>query len=204
MRRMEFKPVVLEGRHVRLEPLDLAKHWDGLRAIGLAPELWRFTAAKVKDASDLRRYFEKAIDEQARGVSLPFVHVHRASGRVAGSTRFGNITREHRRVEIGWTWLGLEYQRTVLNTETKYLMLRHAFEVEGCMRVELKTSSTNARSQAAMRRLGLVEEGTFRKWMFNEDGTPRDTVWFSCTDDEWPAMKARLEGMLAVGAGREK
>ena len=204
MRRMEFKPVVLEGRHVRLEPLDLAKHWYGLRAIGLAPELWRFTAAKVKDASDLRRYFEKAIDEQARGVSLPFVHVHRASGRVAGSTRFGNITREHRRVEIGWTWLGLEYQRTVLNTETKYLMLRHAFEVEGCMRVELKTSSTNARSQAAMRRLGLVEEGTFRKWMFNEDGTPRDTVWFSCTDDEWPAMKARLEGMLAVGAGREK
>ena len=193
---MEFKPVVLEGRHVRLEPLDLARHWDGLRAIGLAPELWRFTAAKVKTEADLRSYLEKAVDEQARGVSLPFVHVHRASGRVAGSTRFGNITREHRRVEIGWTWLGLDYQRTVLNTETKYLMLRHAFEVEGCMRVELKTSSTNSKSQAAMRRLGLVEEGTFRKWMFNEDGTPRDTVWFSCTDDEWPAMKARLEGLL--------
>jgi RimJ/RimL family protein N-acetyltransferase len=194
---MEFKPVVLEGRHVRLEPLDLGRHWDGLRAIGLAPELWRFTAAKVKNEADLRAYFEKALDELARGVSLPFVHVHRASGRVAGSTRFGNITREHRRVEIGWTWLGLDHQRTVLNTETKHLMLRHAFEVERCMRVELKTSSTNAKSQAAMRRLGLVEEGTFRKWMFNEDGTPRDTVWFSCTDDEWPAMKARLEGMLA-------
>ena len=193
---MEFKPVVLEGRHVRLEPLDLAKHWDGLRAIGLAPELWRFTAAKVKDEADLKRYFEKALDELARGVSLPFVHVHRASGRVAGSTRFGNITREHRRVEIGWTWLGLEHQRTVLNTETKYLMLRHAFEVEGCMRVELKTSSTNAKSQNAMRRLGLVEEGTFRKWMFNEDCTPRDTMWFRCVDDEWPAMKARLEAML--------
>ena len=201
--RMEFKPVVLEGHHVRLEPLDLARHWDGLRAIGLAPELWRFTAAKVKTEADLRSYFEKAVDEQVRGVSLPFVHVHRASGKVAGSTRFGNITREHRRVEIGWTWLGLDHQRTVLNTETKYLMLRHAFEVEGCMRVELKTSSTNMRSQAAMRRLGLVEEGTFRKWMFNEDGTPRDTMWFSCIDDEWPAMKARLEGMLARGEVRK-
>jgi RimJ/RimL family protein N-acetyltransferase len=195
--RMEFSPVTLEGRHVRLEPLDLAKHWDGLRAIGLAPELWRFTAAKVKTEADLRSYFEKAVDEQARGVSLPFVHVQRASGNVAGSTRFGNITREHRRVEIGWTWLGLDYQRTVLNTETKYLMLRHAFEVEGCMRVELKTSSTNDKSQTAMRRLGLVEEGTFRKWMFNEDGTPRDTMWFSCIEDEWPEMKVRLEGMLA-------
>jgi RimJ/RimL family protein N-acetyltransferase len=201
--RMEFIPVVLEGLHVRLEPLDLTRHWDGLRAIGLAPELWRFTAAKVKTEADLRSYFEKAVDEQARGVSLPFVHVHRASGKVAGSTRFGNITREHRRVEIGWTWLGLDHQRTVLNTETKYLMLRHAFEVEGCMRVELKTSSTNMKSQAAMRRLGLVEEGTFRKWMFNEDGTPRDTMWFSCIDDEWPAMKARLEGMLARGEVRK-
>jgi len=182
---------------VRLEPLDMATHWDGLLAIGLTPELWRFTAAQVETQADLRRYFEKAVDEQRRGVSLPFVHVQRASGTVAGSTRFGNITREHRRVEIGWTWLGLEFQRTVLNTEAKYLMLRHAFEVEGCMRVELKTSSTNLKSQAAMRRLGLVEEGTFRKWMFNDDGTPRDTVWFSVTDDEWPEMKARLEGLLA-------
>ena len=197
--RMEFTPTVLEGRHVRLEPLDLARHWDGLRAIGVEPELWRFTAAKVRSEADLCRYLEKAVDEQKRGVSLPLVHVQRSSGRVAGSTRFGNITREHRRVEIGWTWLGLDFQRTALNTEAKYLMLRHAFEVEGCMRVEFKTSSTNLKSQSAMRRLGLVEEGTFRKWMFNEDGTPRDTVWFSCTDDEWPAMKARLEGVMARG-----
>jgi len=198
--RMEFTPVTLEGHHVRLEPLDLSRHWDGLRAVGLSRELWRFTAAKVRTEAELRNYFEKAADEQTRGVSLPFVHVHRASNRVAGSTRFGNITREHRRVEIGWTWLGLDHQRTALNTEAKYLMLRHAFEVEGCMRVELKTSTTNLKSQEAMRRLGLIEEGTFRKWMFNEDGTSRDTMWFRCTDDEWPAMKTRLEGMLARGA----
>jgi RimJ/RimL family protein N-acetyltransferase len=194
---MDLRPVVLEGRQVRLEPLNLARHWDGLRAVGLEPELWRFTSALVREAADLRRYFEKAVDERDRGVAVPFVTVHRASGRVAGSTRFGSIVPEHKRVEIGWTWLGSEFQRTALNTEAKYLMLRHAFETWGCMRVELKTSSTNLKSQAAMRRLGLVEEGLFRKWMFNENGSPRDTVWFSCVDDEWPAMKARLEGMLA-------
>jgi RimJ/RimL family protein N-acetyltransferase len=194
---MDLRPVVLEGRHVRLEPLNLARHWDGLRAVGLEPELWRFTSALVREAADLRRYFEKAVDERDRGVAVPFVTVHRASGRVAGSTRFGSIVPEHKRVEIGWTWLGSEFQRTALNTEAKYLMLRHAFETWGCMRVELKTSSTNLKSQAAMRRLGLVEEGLFRKWMFNDNGSPRDTVWFSCVDDEWPAMKARLEGMLA-------
>lgn len=193
---MDIRPVTLEGRFVRLEPLDLDRHWDGLRAVGLEPELWRFTSALVRDEAELRRYLEKAIDERDRGVSLPFVTIRRADDRVAGSTRFGSVVREHRRVEIGWTWLGTEFQRTALNTEAKLLMLRHAFETWGCMRVELKTSSTNLKSQAAMRRLGLVEEGVFRKWMLNENGTPRDTVWFSCTDDEWPAMKARLEGML--------
>ena len=200
---MDIQPVTLEGTHVRLEPLDLARHWDGLRAIGLAPELWRFIAAKVANEAQLRRYFEKALEEQAAGSALPFVTIHRASGRVAGSTRFGNISQENRRVEIGWTWLGLDYQRSALNTEAKYVMLRHAFETWGCMRVEFKTSLTNLKSQNAMRRLGLVEEGTFRKWMFNEDGTTRDTVWFSCIDDVWPAMKSRLEQMMARYSGRQ-
>ena len=194
---MDLQPVTLEGRHVRLEPLDLARHWEGLRAVGLEPELWRFTAARVRDEAELRRYLERALDERDRGVSLPFATIQRSSGRVAGSTRFGSIVREHNRAEIGWTWLGTEFQRSALNTEAKYLMLRHAFETWSARRVEFKTSGTNLKSQAAMRRLGLVEEGTFRKWMFNEDGTSRDAIWFSCIDDEWPAMKARLEGMLA-------
>src|SRR5262249_9185687 len=156
--RMEIRPVTLEGRHVRLEPLDLARHWPGLLAVGLEPPLWLYTNARVRDEDDLRRYFERALAECDRGVSLPFATIHRASGRVAGSTRFGSIVPEHKRVEIGWTWLGSEFQRTALNTEAKYLMLRHAFETWGCMRVELKTSRTNLKSQAAMRRLGLVEE----------------------------------------------
>jgi RimJ/RimL family protein N-acetyltransferase len=194
---MDMHPVTLEGRHVRLEPLDLERHWDGLHAIGLEPSLWRFTAAKVADAAGLRAYFERALAERAAGTAIPFATVDRASGLVAGSTRFGNIVAAHRRAEIGWTFLGTAFQRTALNTEAKYLMLRHAFEAWGLMRVEFKTSLTNDKSKTAMRRLGLVEEGTFRKWMFNEDGTVRDTVWFSVVDDEWPAMKARLEEMLA-------
>lgn len=194
---MDVRPVVLEGTHVRLEPLDLQRHWRGLVAIGLEPSLWAFTASKVADASQLRAYCELALAEQARGVALPFATIDVASGQVCGSTRFGNIVREHRRVEIGWTWLGTAFQRSARNTETKLLMLRHAFETWGCRRVEFKTSSTNEKSRTAMRRLGFVEEGTFRKWMVLADGSPRDTVWFSVVDDEWPARRAQLTTLLA-------
>ncbi|MFN8587688.1 MAG: GNAT family protein [Candidatus Eisenbacteria bacterium] len=190
-------PVVLEGAHVRLEPLDLGRHWNGLRAIGLDPELWRFTASKCFDEPALRRYFDAAEDEVRRGVAVAFVTTLAASGEVIGSTRFGNIVAPHRRAEIGWTWLASPHQRTRANTEAKYLMLRHAFEHWGLLRVEFKTSSTNLKSQNAMRRLGLVEEGTFRSWMFNDDGTRRDTMWFSVIEPEWPAMKSRLEALLA-------
>jgi RimJ/RimL family protein N-acetyltransferase len=193
---MDIRPVVLEGRHVRLEPLDLERHWEGLVAVGLEPSLWRFTVATIPDAAALRRYLEQALADQARGVTLPFATIDRASGSVAGSTRFGNIVREHRRAEIGWTWLGLEFQRTALNTEAKLLMFRHAFETWGLMRVELKTSLKNEKSKAAMRRLGLVEEGVFRKWMLNEDGSVRDNIWFSVIDDEWPATRAHIQSLL--------
>jgi N-acetyltransferase len=182
---------------VRLEPLDPARHLDGLLAVGLEPLLWQFTVDKVGDAAALRAWVAKALDDQARGTALPFAIVDRASGRVCGSTRFLNVVREHLRVEIGATWLGVPFQRSARNTEAKLLMLRHAFETWRCRRVELKTSRTNAKSQAAMRRLGFSEEGTFRKWMVLADGSARDVVWFAVIDDEWPATQARLTAMLA-------
>ncbi len=194
---MDPRPITLEGRFVRLEPLDLDRHWDGLLAIAMDGSLWRYTTAKIRTQGDLRRYLDTALDEQERGRALPFATIHRASGRVAGCTRFGSIERAHRRVEVGWTWVGVEFQRTAVNTEAKYLMFRHAFEDWGFRRVELKTSAINEKSKAAMRRLGLVEEGTMRKHMLNDDGGSRDTTYFSVVDDEWPAMKARLEEMLA-------
>ncbi len=193
---MRIEPVTLEGAHVRLEPLSLERHADGLLEIGLDPELWRWTIVKVETAADLRRYLERALQDQDEGRALPFATVERASGRIVGSTRFMAIAVPHRRVEIGSTWIAKPWQRTTVNTEAKYLMLRHAFEAWGCQRVELKTDSRNERSRRSMLRLGCVEEGTYRKHLVTERGEVRDTVYYSVVDDEWPAVKARLEGLL--------
>jgi len=193
---MRIEPVTLEGTRVRLEPLSLERHRDGLLAVGLDPDLWRWTVVKVETADDLCRYLETALAEQAAGRALPFATLERAGGRIVGSTRFGAIALPHRRVEIGWTWIARPWQRTAINTEAKYLMLRHAFETWGCIRVELKTDAHNQASRRAMLRIGCREEGTFRKHMITERGPLRDTVYYSIVDDEWPAVKARLEGML--------
>jgi RimJ/RimL family protein N-acetyltransferase len=189
-------PVMLEGRRVRLEPLELERHFEGLAAIGLDPDLWRWTLNVVGSREDLRSYLETALTEQAESRSLPFATLDLASGRVAGCTRFGNIEPKHRKTEIGWTWVGRDFQRTHVNTEAKLLMLRHAFETWGCVRVELKTHVLNQRSRDAMLRIGCREEGILRKHMISDRGLARDTVYYSITDDEWPKVKERLEGML--------
>jgi len=178
---------------VRLEPLTLEHHAD-LCDAGLDEELWRWIPNQVRTPADMRAYIEIALRAQAEGSALPFATVERASGRAIGSTRFGNIDRVNRRLEIGWTWIGRPWQRTAINTEAKYLMLRHAFETLGALRVELKTDSLNERSRRAILRLGAVEEGTFRKHMVTESGRIRHTVYYSIIDEEWPAVRARLEG----------
>jgi RimJ/RimL family protein N-acetyltransferase len=190
---------VLAGRFVRLEPLTL-DHLPALCEVGLDPELWRLTMSQVATADDMRRYVEQALAEAARGASLPFAQVEVASGRVVGSTRLGNRAPEHRRVEIGWTWLARPWQRTALNTEAKLLLLAHAFEALGCHRVEIKTDALNLRSRAAILRLGAVEEGTLRRHMITEDGRVRDTVYFSVVAEEWPSVRAGLEARLAGAA----
>src|SRR5262249_55884783 len=132
------------------------------------------------------------------GSALPFATVWRATGQVIGTTRFGNASAEHRRVEIGWTWLGRRWQRTGANTQAKYLMLRHAFDTLGCLRVEPKTSALNERSRAAIRRIGGREEGILRHHMVNEDGSLRDSVYYSILVEEWPDVRQRLEDMMAA------
>lgn len=194
---MNVVPVVLEGRRVRLEPLSLERHFGGLREIGLDPDLWLYTMNQVRTEADLKDYLETALREQEAGKSIPFATIDIGSGRVAGCTRFGNIEPAHRRVEIGWTWVGRPFQRSHVNTEAKYLMLRHAFEVWRCMRVELKTGAHNHRSRNAMLRIGAREEGTLRKHGVADSGFIRDTVYFSVIDDEWPAVKSRLESMMS-------
>ncbi|PYT46851.1 MAG: GNAT family N-acetyltransferase [Acidobacteria bacterium] len=192
---MNVAPVMLEGSHVRLEPLAKA-HLAGLAQVGLEEELWRWIPVPVRTVEEMAAYIETALQEQERGVSLPFALMEKATGRAIGSTRYGNIDRTHRRVEIGWTWVAREWQRTAVNTEAKYLLLKHAFETLGCIRVELKTDSLNEKSRAAILRIGAREEGIFRNHMITAKGRIRHTVYFSIVDPEWPAVKARLESLL--------
>jgi RimJ/RimL family protein N-acetyltransferase len=200
---MKVSAVTLEGRHVRLEPLT-KEHLAGLAEVGLDEELWRWIPTQVLTAQEMEAYIETALDEQARGVSLPFAITEKATGKVVGSTRYGNIERTHHRVEIGWTWVARPWQRSAINTEAKYLLLKHAFETLGCMRVELKTDSLNERSRAAILRIGAREEGLFRNHMITHSGRIRHTVYFSVVDSEWPNVKMRLEAMLSKGNSERK
>ena len=193
---MEFLPIVLEGRFVRLEPL-APGHFEGLWGVAQDPELWRWTQAQIRERADLDRYLNIALEWQRAGTALPFATFSKTEDRVVGSTRFAQIDKENRSAEIGWTWIGRPWQRTALNSEAKLLMLGHAFEVEGCIRVQLKTDVLNNQSRTAIKRLGAQEEGILRHHNITEAGRLRDTVFYSVLRDEWPAVKKSLESRLA-------
>ena len=193
---MKIEPVTLRGSMVRLEPLTLDRT-AALARVGLEPVLWRWVPTRMHTPEDMQAYVLTAIDEQRRGVSLPFVIIDQASDQVIGSTRYANIETSHRRLEIGWTWLATSHQRSGANTEAKLLLLTQAFDVLGANRVELKTDSLNEQSRTAILRLGALEEGTFRNHMIiPESGRVRHTVYFSIIDSEWQAIKARLTARL--------
>ncbi len=193
--KMKVEPVTLDGRNIRLEPLSLA-HLDELCAVGVEEELWRWIPTQIHSEADMRAYIEAAIEGQRQGSMLPFATIEKRSGRAIGSTRYANIDRSNRRLEIGWTWIAKDLQRTAVNTEAKYLMLRHAFETLRCIRVEFKTDALNERSRNAILRIGAKEEGTFRKHVITASGRVRDTVYFSIVDTEWSAVKEKLEEKL--------
>lgn len=186
---------MLEGDFVRLEPMTL-EHHAGLSAVGLDPEIWRFTLVVVQTPEEMRGYMDAALELQQGGTTLPFVTIERSSGQIVGSTRFGNYDPANRRIEIGWTWIAPPWQRTAINTEAKYLMLSHAFEKLHCVRVELKTDVLNTRSRKAMLRIGAKEEGVLRKHSLVWDGRYRDSIYYSILDDEWATVKQELEKML--------
>jgi len=195
MPTVRFASCVLEGRVVRLEPLTEA-HWSGVLAIGLEPAIWRWTIDNVSSEADLRGWFDAALEAQSTGAAVVFATVDRATGRVAGSTRFGNLDEQNRRAEIGWTWLGVPWQRTATNTEAKYLMLCHAFEQWGLVRVELKTDALNEASRRAIRRIGAREEGIFRRYQVSQGGRMRDTAWYAVTNLDWPEVRLHLKDLL--------
>jgi N-acetyltransferase len=199
---VKVSPVTLSGRHVRLEPLAPA-HIEPLFAAANDPELWRWTLTQIASLDDMRDYVTAALDGQRAGTVLPFTTIDASTGEVIGSTRFGNIDTSNRRVEIGWTWLRRDRQRTACNTEAKYLMLRHAFDVLGCLRVELKTDALNEKSRAAILRIGAVQEGILRAHMITASGRVRDSVLYSILDREWPAVRAGLEEKLKGARGAQ-
>jgi RimJ/RimL family protein N-acetyltransferase len=189
------EPVTLEGRIVRLEPLSL-DHVPGLAEVGLDPAIWRLTIARPASEADLRTWADTALRARDAGTEMPFATVEASTGRPIGSSRYMSIVLEHRRLEIGWTWLAPPWQRTGANREAKLLMLTHAFEVLGCRRVEFKTDSTNEASRTALLGIGATFEGIFRKHMVMPGDGVRHSAWYSVVDDEWPAVKARLEESL--------
>ena len=196
MADLEVKPVVLNGRHVRLEPMTQA-HAAALAEIGVAQPFWHFMVyGPMNSDADMQNWVLDILARADKGTDVPFVVVHLASGRLAGATRYMNIMPKDRGLEIGGTWYGSEFQRTAVNTESKYLLLRHAFETLGCIRVQLKTDLRNERSQKAIERIGAVREGVLRNHMILPDGYYRHSVFYSILDTEWESVKKRLEGML--------
>ena len=247
---MEISPVILEGQHVRLEPLSAA-HEEALVAAASDGELWRSTVTVVPSRATMASYIEAALLGQTMGHELPFVIVRKTSGeavgpmcqkadgrgglveadagkdaggppagmralpgralpnagaspgKIVGTTRFYDIQPNDRRVAIGYTWLSLSAQRTAVNTESKLLLLTHAFEHWRCNRVELITDVLNQQSRAAILRLGAKEEGVFRQHMMMPDGRIRDSVCFSIIVKEWPEVKARLATRLGRSPSHE-
>ena len=192
---MEISPVTLEGQHVRLEPL-LQLHEEPLIAAASDGELWNSTVTIVPTRATMATYIEAALHGQAQGRELPFAIVQKTSGEVAGTTRFYEIEANDRRVAIGYTWLSKSTQRTAVNTESKLLLLTHAFEDWRCIRVELITDVLNQQSRTAILRLGAKEEGVLRRHMIMPGGRIRDSVCFSIIAEEWPEVRARLKSKL--------
>jgi len=193
---LHIEPVTLSTDRLTLRPLSLAD----VPALGQAASdgaLWEKTTTTVPQADGFDGYVRKALDLQAAGLALPFATVVNDGSRVVGSTRYMNIDAVNRRVEIGTTWIAKSWQRTFVNTHAKFLMLRHAFEVLGCIAVEIRTHSRNDQSRAAIERLGARLDGILRRHMIMPDGHIRDTAVYSILPEEWPEVKARLEQRLA-------
>jgi RimJ/RimL family protein N-acetyltransferase len=189
-------PVTLQGKHVRLEPLG-ETHVKGLTEIGAGQDFWNFMLyGRIENHDDMRNWVLDMLARQARGTDLPFAVIQRASGRIAGATRYLNIEPKHRGLEVGGTWYGTEFQRTAVNTECKYLLLQHAFETLQCIRVQIKTDLINVRSQKAIERIGAKKEGVLRNHLILPDGRYRDSVFYSIIDTEWAAVKQKLEELL--------
>ena len=183
--------IILEDDILRIEPLE-EKHFELLLPVAMEESLWLFTVANINSAETFRKYFDTALEEKRNKKSYPFAYFNKQTQQYVGSTRYGSIEFQHKKVEIGWTWIHPSLQGSGFNKHCKFLLLSFGFETLGLNRIELKTSLLNLKSQKAMLKIGAVKEGIFRKNIINDDGTLRDTVYFSFINDEWPAVKQNI------------
>lgn len=190
------QPVTLAGRHVRIEPLSL-DHADDLLRAGRDDSIWSYMPNPAfRNVEDVKHWIAAALSEANSGQQVPFAVIDTSTTAAVGSTRYLNIRRPHRCLEIGYTWLAIPAQRSAINTECKLLLLEHAFETLGAVRVEFKTDARNERSQRALERIGALREGVLRQHMIMWNGYLRDSVYYSILDREWPAAKTRLKEKL--------
>ena len=183
--------IILEDELVRIEPLE-EKHFELLLPVAIEPSLWLFTVAKINSREAFRKYFDTAMAEKQNKRSCPFAYFNKQTNQYVGSTRYGNIEFAHKKLEIGWTWIHPSLQGTGFNKHCKFLLLSFGFDILRLNRIELKTSMLNLKSQKAMLKIGAVKEGVLRKNTINDDGTTRDTVYFSFLNDEWPEIKSTI------------
>jgi len=189
-------PITLAGKVVRLEPLS-ETHIPALAIAGREQSIWKYMlCGNLASEENMMAWVRDMLKHQQAGTDLPFAVIHLASGRAAGATRYLEMRQPHRSLAIGGTWYAPEFQRTAVNTECKYLMLKYAFEDMKCIRVQIKTDVRNERSIRAIERLGAVHEGVLRNHYILQDGTFRDSVYFSILDREWPDTKSSLEERL--------
>lgn len=188
-----MKQLILENKRVLLRPLELSDT-DSLLEVSLEPEMWAVGSTAIRDRAELERYIQTALAERDRGESVPFTIVDKQNGRIAGSTRYAAISSQHKRAEIGYTWIHPDFQRTGLNRAMKFAMLQHAFEVWQLNRIELKTDERNEKSRNAMLGIGCRQEGILRHHMVTWTGHLRNSVYFSMLREEWPDVRQRIFG----------
>lgn len=189
-------PVVLEGEQVRLEPMH-ARHVAGLWAAAEHADIWRWLSFTIRSKDQMRQFVESAVQKAENRQAVGYAAFAKPSAQIVGATGYWNIETAHRKLEIGASWLNPKWQRSGVNTEMKYLMLKHAFENLNCLRVEFKTDALNAPARAALQRIGATEEGVLRNHLIQPDGRIRNSVFFSIIQSEWPQVKERLQKLMA-------
>lgn len=193
---MKIEPVILRGQLVRLEPLRM-EHTAELYEASRDPGLWTYKPlSQPGSLTEMEQLIASVLQNQQAGACLPFAIMSFQRGCAVGETRYHSFQLQDHGLEIGWTWLTPSVQRTGVNTECKYLLLRHAFEAMGAIRVQFRTHHLNTNSQRAIERLGAVKEGVLRNHLIMPDGSYRHSVYYSIIESEWPSVKARLETMM--------